>query len=903
MLELLCVLGLGVVWWWLHGLKRRVVELETTVELLLQAQAARGVARPSGVHDDAVPAPVPVPSGFAPTLAPNAPAMALGGAMAGTGAMAGIGAVPVSTAAADRPSQSQPSRRAETPVADDETWELPIAAQPARPAQTDWIRRATDAVKGWFTTGNVPVKVGMLVLLAGVAALLRYASAQGWVRVPVEARLLGIGAVALAGLGFGWYQRLKKPVFAQALQGGALGAFLLTVFAAYKLYSLLGAGTAFGISAALIAAVAVMAVKQNALSLAMLSVLAGFLAPIWLSSGSGNHVALFSYYALLNAGIFAIAWVRPWRVLFLMGFGFTWMVGIVWGVLQYAPAKFASTEPFLLLFFFFYLALPILYARKAPAQAGDRLDGSLLFGTPLIAFGVQSVLLDGARWPLAGCALGLAALYGVLAWQLWPRARYAALARVHAVLAVGFATLAIPLALSASSTACAFALEGAGLVWLGVRQQRRLPQWTGFVLQLAAAAAWVLATVFFSPFGHHAVANVGFASGMVLALAGFAMAWVLWQANTRTAASLAYAWGLLWWLSIGLREIDLFAPAHWQAGATLMWLGLTGWLASEWNARRALVMLICTALGGLLVAFPIALWLLNEVGAPLTWGNAVAWLVFGGFAVRSLMAQRHSDASMAAWGQLGLAVLWPLLISLSVGHWVRPWQLASAWHWVLPALPVLAAGALALWRWEWLRWPVGPAANGQRLPYLSGVVAVLAMWWVLALGSSGAVQPLPWVPVLNPLDLAQLATLALAARWLWGEAPRQMHQTGVAVLAGAAFVLVTCIDLRLMHHWGGVAWGTHMLSSSLVQTSLTVLWSALGVLGWVWGSRRGHRMLWLAGAVLMGVVLVKLLLVDRQNLGDLLGIGAFIAYGLLCTVVGWLAPAPPKAEQAVPEAA
>jgi uncharacterized membrane protein len=53
-------------------------------------------------------------------------------------------------------------------------------------------------------------------------------------------------------------------------------------------------------------------------------------------------------------------------------------------------------------------------------------------------------------------------------------------------------------------------------------------------------------------------------------------------------------------------------------------------------------------------------------------------------------------------------------------------------------------------------------------------------------------------------------------------------------------------------------------------------------------------MLWLAGALLMGVVLAKLVLVDRQHLGNLLGIGSFIAYGLLCTVVGYFAPAPPK---------
>ena len=44
-----------------------------------------------------------------------------------------------------------------------------------------------------------------------------------------------------------------------------------------------------------------------------------------------------------------------------------------------------------------------------------------------------------------------------------------------------------------------------------------------------------------------------------------------------------------------------------------------------------------------------------------------------------------------------------------------------------------------------------------------------------------------------------------------------------------------------------------------------------------------------------GYVLAKLVLIDRQHLGNLLGISSFIAYGLLCTVVGYLAPAPPRA--------
>jgi uncharacterized membrane protein len=45
-------------------------------------------------------------------------------------------------------------------------------------------------------------------------------------------------------------------------------------------------------------------------------------------------------------------------------------------------------------------------------------------------------------------------------------------------------------------------------------------------------------------------------------------------------------------------------------------------------------------------------------------------------------------------------------------------------------------------------------------------------------------------------------------------------------------------------------------------------------------------------------VLAKLVLVDRQHLGNLLGIGSFIAYGLLCTLVGYFAPAPPRAAAA-----
>ncbi len=121
-------------------------------------------------------------------------------------------------------------------------------------------------------------------------------------------RLAGIAAAALAGLVFGWRQRLARPAFGQALQGGAIGVLLLVVFAAFKRYDLMPVQAAFALSVLLVAGMCVLAVLQDSRTLAVLGTLAGFLAPLWLSTGSGNHVALFTYYALVNAGVFAIAW-------------------------------------------------------------------------------------------------------------------------------------------------------------------------------------------------------------------------------------------------------------------------------------------------------------------------------------------------------------------------------------------------------------------------------------------------------------------------------------------------------------------------------------------------------------------------------------------------------------------
>ncbi|MFL6959220.1 DUF2339 domain-containing protein [Nocardiopsis yanglingensis] len=775
---------------------------------------------------------------------------------------------------------------------------------PPEPALPNFIERGVGAVKRWFTEGNVPVKIGMLVLLAGVAALLKYVSDQGWLVLPIELRLAGVTVGALGLLAFGWHQRERRRLFALALQGGAIGVLLLTIFAAFKRFDLIPPGFAFVSSIALVAGLCVLAVVQNSRTLAVLGILAGFMAPLWLSTGSGNHVGLFSYYAVLNAGIFAIAWFRPWRALNLLGFAFTFGIGTFWGVLQYAPDKFSSTEPFLLLFFAFYLLIPLLYARRQPAGRRDLVDGSLVFGTPLVAFSLQAGMLYQQPMTLALCALGLAAIYAVLARALIARASYTVLAQSHAVLAVGFATLAVPLALSARATGAVFALEGAGLAWLGLRQKRWLPQVSGALLQIGAAFAFVAG-------GDHWHEDLRFLinptaiGALLLALAGFASAWSYQRRSRHEIALVYYLWGLLWWLGGLVHEITRFFPYRTEVDALLVLAAITAWLAAEVQCRQPARALGVTALAMLALGFPLALLQSDAHHQPFAGYGALAWAVFAVLGVRTLLCLRQGGDTVARIAQFLWWLLWPSLLSLLALWGGGEADLAQGWTTLLVTLPWLLMAALSLWRWNALRWPLGAAFDRVRQPLQCVLFGLLSIGWLFGQLLPGDAAPLLWLPVLNPAEIGQWLSLLLLARWLYSDqgpqAPQALLNIRMPLLSLATFVALTSVVLHGVHQWGGLSWNASMMRFSLAQTSLTVLWSVLGVIAWVWGSRRGQRVLWMVGAVLMGVVLAKLVIVDRQHLGNLLGIASFIAYGLLCTVVGYLAPAPPSAAPSVEE--
>jgi uncharacterized membrane protein len=252
--------------------------------------------------------------------------------------------------------------------------------------------RIPEAVRRFLSGGSLLVKTGIIILFIGVSFLVKYAAEHDL--LPIELRLAGTAAGGVILLGLGWRLRLKRPTYAHVLQGGGVAILYLTTFAAFRLYELIPALFAFAVLVATAVVSSALAVLQDSRSLAVLGVSGGFLAPVLTSTGEGSHVFLFSYYALLNLGIAGIAWFRAWRVLNLIGFAFTFVIGMSWGWRYYRPEYFSSTEPFLILFFLIYTFIALLFALRQPPDLKGYLDGTLVFGTPVVVFSLQGMLVE-----------------------------------------------------------------------------------------------------------------------------------------------------------------------------------------------------------------------------------------------------------------------------------------------------------------------------------------------------------------------------------------------------------------------------------------------------------------------------------------------------------------------------
>lgn len=891
----------------------------------LQAREARNAAAPE--RFDAPPAPprpaAPLPMAqpasvwMAPSVAVASPPLALAERLtaiearlarieAGMAPSAPPAAVPVDAAPA---AVAQPlaapipaaAMRAAVPNASPSR----AAAQPAAP----------HPVWAWITGGNLLTRVGVVVLFFGVAFLLRYFAEM--ITIPIEAKLAGVAMAGFAFIGLGLRLAGTRPGYGVSLAGAGAGILYLTTYAALRLYDVVPPTAAFVLFVLVALLTVGLAVRSDAQPLAGLAITGGFLAPFLVATSAPSPLALFGYFAVLNAAIIALAWVRRWRALNVLGFVCTLMLGLFWGHRYYQPQYFATVEPFLVLFFLFYVAIAVLYAARAPLRTRAPVDGLLVFGVPLIGFALQTGLVQDFRYGAAVSAFAVAAFYGALAFALWRRDEpgLALLGRAFLVLAIIFATIGIPYAVDARWTSAWWALEAAGVYWIGCRQRQTVARAFALLLQLGAGGAFAADLMRES---ERMFVNANFMGATLIALAALVTAWLADRHRDRVssferaAVPFMLLWGLLWWYGGAARELEQGlsmrsvpnAMLAFVTGTVAVALLVHRWLRWSRLPWFGVALLPAMLLVGIhdwqrmhttLLAWGALVW-------PLAW--IVHWLALraadGGPGGEDLAAEPHPHG--AAWlkhAHTASAIALVGWLSWEVSEWVGRWFAeGTVWMACAAAWPAIVYLALAPRTVAWRGWPWAGYRDAYAVSAAMAIAALLAVWFVLVnVVSPGGAAPLPYVPLANPLDCTLIAALLVLFAWL--HATDTLDETrAYGWLGVAVFLFINAIVFRTVHQWLNVPWRLHvLLQSTTLQAALTLMWTATALPLMVLANKRAVRALWMIGAALLAVVVGKLFLVDLAALAGLSRVVAFLGVGGLLLVIGYLAPLPPAAKR------
>ncbi|MDF3013005.1 MAG: hypothetical protein K0Q78_1209 [Cellvibrio sp.] len=796
----------------------------------------------------------------------------------------------------------------------------PVAAatqhqpQMRAPATPSGFEKGIAWLNRFFTEGNPIVRIGMVVMFFGLSFLVKYASNQGM--FPIELRMAAVAAVAITLVALGWKTRMKEGGYGLVLQGGGIAALYLTIFAAAKMYSMMPTSIAFGLMFIIVILGAMLAILQNAQVLALMATAGGFLVPILTSDGSGNHVGLFSFYLLLNIGILAIAWFKTWRLLNWVGFVFTFVITSAWGVLKYEPHLYASTQPFLLAFFALYLLVSVLFSLKQPPDLKGLVDGSLVFGLPIVGFGLQTALLKHTEYGLAISAIILAAIYIGLARMLWAKYQQTHRVLIESFIALGvtFATLTIPLALDAQWTSATWALEATGLIWVGLRQQRFLPRVAGYLLHLAAAGSLVIN-------GVHAGAipliSGDFISLFILAASALCISYLLTRFAEHSnrfekpLEQLTLVIGWLWWLLAGYLEIEahIAGEQHFPSlvlffaasVATLMVLGAK----AQWPQLARLGFWLLPLVVVLAMRnFGEGLFIGYDVYPSQGWG-LLALLAFVLVQYRFLWRQRESS-SCGLLSVFHVLTAWFLfsLVYWEASHWQHELQwygTSAAVLWfaclVVPLVALLNLTNKSIWPFAQY-----PADYKNLIP--APLMFGLLLWFLYACRYSGLTDQF-YLPVLNPLDLAQAAVLLIFAyaikRGFIG-LDSSTHGLRYGVIGLLGFAWINVVLLRAIHHYTNVAYISHVMwDSVVVQMALSILWAICALIVMNLSRRWQERKLWMLGASLLGLVLLKLFTKDLTGTGTLARIVSFMVVGGLMLLIGYLSPIPAKAKSLAEE--
>lgn len=242
--------------------------------------------------------------------------------------------VPGAPADAEEPVVVQPARpprSIEAEEAKQEETEEP--ATPFQPllARIDWEQFMGVRLFAWL---------GGFALFLAAAFFVKYSLDHGlippWLRVTIGFAT-GVGLLAV---GVRMSQN-KYKITADTLCGTGVVILYAMTFVCHSVYHfpLFTPNSTFEIMALITGGAFFLSVRLNAVAVVVLGMLGGFLTPALVSTGVDNPVGLFTYVALLDIGLIAVASARRWHWLTLAAAICTVLTEFGWVVAFFEPAK------------------------------------------------------------------------------------------------------------------------------------------------------------------------------------------------------------------------------------------------------------------------------------------------------------------------------------------------------------------------------------------------------------------------------------------------------------------------------------------------------------------------------------------------------------------------------------
>src|SRR5881409_2151540 len=265
---------------------------------------------------------------------------------------------------------------------------VPQIAAPRRPP-INWEQFMGAKLFAW---------IGGLALFLGVAFFVKYSFEHNL--IPPELRV-AIGFVVGVGLLIGGLllKRKENAVTAQTLCATGILVLYAVTFAcrSYYHFAFFGLIPTFLLMALITSVAFLLAVRMNAIVVAVLGIAGGFLTPVLLSTGQDHPLGLFVYIALLDVGLLAVAQRQGWNTLPILGAAGTALMQIGWIGTFFVPEKYFAGNKVLVVMAVFAGFQGLFLAAVAWAKRTGKMNHELL----ACALGLASAAILAAFYLLS----------------------------------------------------------------------------------------------------------------------------------------------------------------------------------------------------------------------------------------------------------------------------------------------------------------------------------------------------------------------------------------------------------------------------------------------------------------------------------------------------------------------